>query len=99
MITEAQKYPGQEKQVFDYFAKNRNALESLRAPLYEDKVVDFILQLATVTEKSVSVEELMAEDEEAYEPKKPAAKKKTAEKGADEGLKAEKKPAAKKKAS
>ncbi len=62
VITEAQKYPGQEKEVFDYFAKNREALESLRAPIYEDKVIDFILELAQVTEKQVSIEELTADE-------------------------------------
>ncbi len=84
VITEAQKYPGQEKEVFDYFAKNREALESLRAPIYEDKVVDFILELASVTEKEVSAKELVAEDEVEEKPK---SKKKTPVK---------KKPAAKK---
>jgi len=107
VIEEAQKYPGQEKQVFDYFAKNREALESLRAPIYEDKVVDFILELATVTEKEVTAEELTAEDEEEAPKakKKPAAKKKAApkkeeEKGEEKKKAApKKKPAAKKKAS
>lgn len=103
VIEEAQKYPGQEKQVFDYFAKNREALESLRAPIYEDKVVDFILELATVTEKEVTAEELTAEDEEEAPKakKKPAAKKKAAPKKDEEKKKAapKKKPAAKKKAS
>ncbi|MFP4386620.1 MAG: trigger factor [Alphaproteobacteria bacterium] len=63
VITEAQKYPGQEKEVFDYFAKNRDALESLRAPLFEEKVVDFILELSEVSEKEISAEELTAEEE------------------------------------
>ncbi len=109
VITEAQKYPGQEKEVFDYFAKNKDALESLRAPLYEDKVVDFILELADVEEKEVSVEELTSEEEdissEAKESKKKskakkaAPKKKTAakksEKPSDEKPKAKKAPAKK----
>lgn len=80
VIGEAQKYPGQEKEVFDYFAKNRDALESLRAPLYEDKVVDFIIELADVKEKEVSAEELTSEDDE--EPKKDKAKKPAAKKAA-----------------
>ena len=111
VIQEAQKYPGQEKDVFDYFAKNREALESLRAPIYEDKVVDFILELADVKEKEVSVEELTADEEESIKPqkktaakKKPAAKKETKPKSSDAKPKAKKaapkkKPAAKKKAS
>lgn len=84
VITEAQRYRGQEKEVFDYYAKNRQALESLRAPIFEDKVVDFILELADITEKKVTPEELTADDEadeaSKKEAKKPAAKKDTAEK-------------------
>lgn len=64
VINEAQRYPGQEAQVFEYYRKNRQALEALRAPVFEDKVVDFILELASVTDKSVSIEELTKEEEE-----------------------------------
>ncbi len=64
VISEAQKYPGQEKEVFDFYQKNPKCFERLRAPLFEDKVVDFIFDKADVTEKEVSVEELMKEDEE-----------------------------------
>lgn len=115
VISEAQKYPGQEKEVFDYFAKNRDALESLRAPIYEEKVVDFILELADVKEKEVSVEELTADEEHDPETctnpnhdhgkdkKKTAAKKKpAAKKDADKKETSDKdgkKKAAKKKAS
>lgn len=63
LFAEAGKYPGQEKVVLEYYRKNRQALESLRAPLFEEKVVDFILELATVTEKSVSVEDLLKDDD------------------------------------
>ncbi len=99
VIAEAQKYPGQEKQVFDYFAKNREALESLRAPIYEDKVVDFILELATVTDKEVTAEELTAEEEdEAPKAKKtaPAKKKPAAKKDGEKGEEKKKAPAKKK---
>lgn len=64
MIAEARKYPGQEQQVFNLFRENPQALESLRAPLFENKVVDYILSLAQVTEKPVSKEELMADPDE-----------------------------------
>lgn len=60
VIAEAQKYRGQEKEVFDYFSKNPQALEQLRGPLFEEKTVDFILELATVTEKKVSADDLAA---------------------------------------
>ena len=52
-----------EKEVWDFYRNNPNALAQLRAPIYEDKVVDFILELATVTEKKVSREELYKDDE------------------------------------
>lgn len=99
VIQEAQKYPGQEKQVFDFYSKNQQALESLRAPLFEEKVVDFILELAEIKEKKVSVEELTADDEdEAPKAKKKAPAKKAAAKKEDDKKDSEKKPAAKKKA-
>lgn len=62
---EAARFPGQEKQVYDFFQKNPNAVASLRAPLYEEKVVDFMLQMANVTDVTVSREELEKEDDEA----------------------------------
>lgn len=52
------QFPGQEKQVFDFYKNNQQALATLRAPIYEEKVVDFILGQAKVTDKSVSKEEL-----------------------------------------
>lgn len=77
VIMEAQKYPGQEKMVFEFYQKNRNALESLRAPIYEEKVCELIFRDAAITDKEMSIEELMAEDEESNDkPKKKAAAKK-----------------------
>jgi trigger factor len=58
---EASRYPGQEKQVIEFYRQNPNALAQLRAPIYEEKVVDHILGKATVTEKKVTREELMKE--------------------------------------
>jgi trigger factor len=55
---EAMRYPGQEMQVVDYFRKNPQAADALRGPIFEDKVVDFILELAKVEERQVSPEEL-----------------------------------------
>jgi trigger factor len=65
MQAEASRFPGQQKQVFDYFAKNPQAVEGLRAPIFEEKVVDFVLELASVTEKKVPPAELSAEPEAA----------------------------------
>ena len=58
MRAEVQRYPGQEKQVFDFFQKNPQALENLRSPIFEEKVVDFMLELAKVDEQSVTAEAL-----------------------------------------
>lgn len=93
VIAEAQKYPGHEKQVFEYYQKNRGALDMLRAPIFEEKVVELIFKEAAITDKEVSIEELTKEDDEVEfkGKKKGGAKKKAAD-----GEKAEKKPAAKK---
>jgi trigger factor len=64
VIERARSMPGREKEVWDYYRNNANALAQLRAPIYEDKVVDFILELATVTEKKVSREDLFKDDDE-----------------------------------
>ena len=65
LYEQARRYRGQEKQVFDYYRKNPDALQALRAPIFEEKVVDYILEFADVTDKTVSKEELLADDEEA----------------------------------
>lgn len=66
MRAEAGRYPGQEAQVMEFFRKNPQATESLRGPIFEDKVVDYILELAKVEVKPVSAEELAREpDNEA----------------------------------
>ncbi|MBR0715714.1 trigger factor [Bradyrhizobium liaoningense] len=63
VIERARSMPGREKEVWDFYRNNANALAQLRAPIYEDKVVDFILELANVTEKKVSREDLYKDDE------------------------------------
>lgn len=65
LIAEARRYPGQEQQVVEMFQKNPQLIDQLRAPIYEDKVVDYILDTATVTDKTVSKEELFQEEEDA----------------------------------
>jgi len=61
MRTEAARYAGQEAQIMEFFRKNPQAAESLRGPIFEEKVVDFILELAKVEDKVVSPEELAVE--------------------------------------
>ncbi len=86
MIAQARNYPGQEKMIFEMFQKRPEMQAQLRAPIFEDKVIDFISELATITEKKVSVDELMKDpdEEEAAKPKKKkaAAKKAPAKKAA-----------------
>ncbi|WP_106753297.1 trigger factor [Pannonibacter carbonis] len=70
LFDRVRQFPGQERQVFEFYKNNPQALATLRAPIYEEKVVDFILSLAKVTDKTVTKEELqklVAEDEEKDE--------------------------------
>ena len=76
IIAEAQKFPGQEKLVFEFYKKNPQAIESLRAPIYEDKVVDLIFSQSEITDKEVTIDELTAEDELPSKAKKKTAEKK-----------------------
>ncbi len=59
MHTEAARFPGQEAAVLEYFQKNESAKQELQAPIFEEKVVDFIVEMAKVTDKDVTLEELM----------------------------------------
>ncbi len=63
MMERVRQFPGQEQQVYEFFRKNPQAVAALRAPIFEEKVVDFLLELAKVTEKKVSREELFKEDD------------------------------------
>ncbi|SNZ07961.1 trigger factor [Cohaesibacter gelatinilyticus] len=67
IMSRAQQFPGQERQVFEYYTQNAEALASIRAPIFEEKVVDYLLELVKVEDKTVSKEELetlVSEDEE-----------------------------------
>ena len=64
VMEQVRQMPGREQQVWDYYRNNPSALAALRAPLFEDKVVDFVLELAEVTDKPVSRDELFEEDAE-----------------------------------
>ena len=89
--SEVQKYPGQEQQIIDFYKKNPDAIRNLTAPIYEDKVVDFILEMAKVSDVVIDKDTLYQADETVAPEKKVG--KKPARKAA------EKKPAAKKTAS
>jgi len=64
IMNRARQFPGQEQQVFQYYASNPQAQAEIRAPLFEDKVVDFIAELASVTEKKVDKDTLFADPED-----------------------------------
>jgi len=70
VMKEAQKYPGQEKQVMDYFKNNKEASQNLAGPLFEEKVFDFICEMADLKEIKVSVSELYNDQETEKKPKK-----------------------------
>ena len=72
VVEQVRQFPGQEKQVYDYYRQNPEAVAGLRAPIFEEKVVDFLLELAEVTENKVSREELYKEDE-SRPPREPPA--------------------------
>jgi trigger factor len=86
---EVRRYPGHERQVIDYYRKQPGALDNLRAPIFENKVVDYILEIAEVSDRSVPPSELLKEEDEegeeaavaaaaATEKEKPAKSKKRA---------------------
>jgi trigger factor len=64
VMDRARQVPGREQEVWDFYRNNPDALASLRAPIFEDKVIDFILELAKISDKTVSREELFKEDED-----------------------------------
>ena len=101
LYDQLRQFPGQEKEIIEFFRKTPGAAASLRAPIFEEKVVDHLLSSMEVTDKVVSKEELMADDEEGEdaaksETKKAAPKKKAAK--AEAAAEGEEAPAPKKKA-
>jgi trigger factor len=69
VMEQARRFPGQEQQVFDYFRNNAQAMTELHAPLFEDKVIDFILEMAEVEDRTVPAAELTVDPEaQAAEP-------------------------------
>ena len=92
---EASKYPGQEQQVVQFYQQNAQAQANIRAPLLEDKIVDFIVEMAKVTDKTVAAEDLFKEDEDDSASEEKPAKKAAAKKPAAKKKAPAKKPAAK----
>jgi trigger factor len=67
LLERVRQFPGQERKVYDYYRNNPELLAEFRAPIFEDKVVDYILELAKVTEKTVTPEELYADPDEDHD--------------------------------
>ena len=67
IMERARSYPGQERQVIEFYKNNPGAMLELRAPIFEEKVVDFALELVKIDEKPVSVEELFKPEEDEHE--------------------------------
>lgn len=74
LFEQARRFPGQERMVYEYFEKTPGAVSQLRGPIFEEKVVDYIVGQASVTEKKVTKEELLAPlEDEIATPSGPAA--------------------------
>ena len=61
IMQEARRYPGEEKKVLEFYKKNPEALNAVRGPIYEDKVIDFIIKNSAVSEKKVNSDQLFKE--------------------------------------
>ncbi|MGO4705479.1 trigger factor [Microvirga sp. 2MCAF38] len=88
LIERVRQYPGQEKQVWEFYQKNPQALAEIRAPLFEEKVVDHLLSQVKVVDESVSKDELFADDE-SEEGSSKAKGKSTKAKGGKKASKSE----------
>jgi len=98
LVARARQFPGQEKAVWEYYRKNPQALAEIRAPIFEEKVVDHILGQVAIVDKPVTKEALLSEDDEGEAAAKPAkAKKAAAASDAGEEAKPAKAPAKKSK--
>ena len=69
MINYASQYPGQEKQIFEYFKKNPSSVESIRGPIFEQKIIDHILSQVILKEEKINVAKFEKLQEEAFNSK------------------------------
>lgn len=96
LVERVRQFPGQERAVWDYYSKNPQAMAEIRAPLFEEKVVDLLLAQVEINDNKVSKDILFA-DEDEVETAKPKAKKASKSKSADDEAAAKEKPAEAKK--
>jgi trigger factor len=101
IMQQAQQYQGQEQAIMDFYKNNPEAMQNITAPLYEEKVVDFILELANVKDKSVTIDQMMnvfkKDNEENIKEGKKSKKKITTKKASADKTVAKKKASVKKK--
>ena len=64
IVERARQIPGREQEIWDYYRKNPAAVAAIRAPIFEEKVVDFLIELAAITDKQVSREDLLKDEED-----------------------------------
>src|SRR5262249_1618485 len=64
IVERAPQGPGREQEVWEFYRKNPDAVAGIRAPIFEEKVVDFLVELAAVTEKQVAREDLLKDEED-----------------------------------
>ena len=83
LVERVRQYPGQERQVWDYYKKNPQALAEIRAPIFEEKVIDHVLAQVKVVDEPVSKEKLFSDDEDEAETPDaaPAPTKKSSQEG------------------
>jgi trigger factor len=67
LLERVRQFPGQERKVYEYYRNHPELLTEFRAPIFEDKVVDYILELAKITDKPVSVDELYTDPDEDHD--------------------------------
>jgi len=82
IMAEAQRYPGRQREVVEYYQNHPEALAQIRAPLFENKVTDFVLEIAKVKERSGTIEDLLQIDREDSNSKKKAGGSAKAKKAA-----------------
>ena len=90
VFEEAQRHPGQEQMVLEYFQKNPPAMQQLAGPIFEDKVIDFILEMAKVTQVLIDKDTLYQTHEGDAAPAKKVVKKNSSKKGASKKASAKK---------
>ncbi|MDC1383091.1 trigger factor, partial [Candidatus Puniceispirillum sp.] len=81
VFEEARRHPGQEQMVLEYFQKNPEAMQQISGPIFEDKVIDFILEMANVTEITMDPEALYKDPDDTSSDKSGTVKKVVKKKG------------------